>query len=72
MQERVKVLEQKTELLDIKLSLSLLINNLNVQRDTYKKSLEVILKHVIQDFNLTIVKKMIYPYGKGLRKFVTI
>ena len=43
LQESVKALEKKTELLDKKLSLSLLINNLNAQRDSYKKSLEVIL-----------------------------
>ena len=57
LQESVKALEKKTELLDKKLSLSLLINNLNAQRDSYKKSLEVILKHVIKDYNLTIEKK---------------
>ena len=57
LQESVKALEKKTELLDKKLSLSLLINNLNAQRDSYKKSLEVILKHVIKDFNLMIEKK---------------
>lgn len=57
LEKTVQELQQKIELLDKKLSFALLINNLNAQRDAYKKSLEVILEHLIKEFNLKLVKK---------------
>jgi hypothetical protein len=57
LEKTVQELQQKIELLDKKLSFALLINNLNAKRDAYKKSLEVILEHLIKEFNLKLVKK---------------
>ena len=49
-----KELREQVKSLDKKLSLSLLINSLSSQRDTYKKTLELLLKHVISEYKLGI------------------
>jgi len=49
-----KELREQVKSLDKKLSLSLLINSLSSQRDTYKKALELLLKHVISEYKLEI------------------
>jgi len=57
-------LKNEIKLLDKKLNLSLLINNLVSQRDTYKKSLEILLNYAISKYEL----KIALPEGDPLWK----
>ena len=54
LKNKVAELESSIKIIDKKLSLSLVINHLNAQRDSYKVSLEVILKKVIKDYKLDV------------------
>lgn len=49
-----KNLNNKIKLLNDKLELSILINNLGTQRDSYKSSLDILLKHLNDEFKLNI------------------
>ena len=53
-EEEKKNLNNKIELLNDKLDLSILINNLGTQRDSYKASLDILLKFLNTEFELNI------------------
>jgi len=59
-----KELREQVKSLDKKLNLSLLIISLASQRDTYKKTLELLLKHVISEYNLEITRTEGEPLWK--------
>ena len=54
LKNKVAELETNYKILDKKLSLSLVINHLNGQRDSYKASLEIILKKIIEVYELDV------------------
>jgi len=53
-EEEKKILNNKIKLLNDKLDLSILINNLGTQRDSYKSSLDILLKQLNDEFELNI------------------
>ena len=59
-----KELREQVKSLDKKLNLSLLIISLSSQRDAYKKTLELLLKHVISEYNLEITRTEGEPLWK--------
>ena len=70
LEKNVEDLNKGMKLLDQKLSISLLINNLYVQRDSYKKALEILLKRVITEFKLNIKINETIPLWKRTKEII--
>ena len=52
--EKIQLLNDKIKALNDKLDLSILINNLSGQRDSYKKALEILLIYLKEELNLEL------------------
>ena len=61
-------LKEKIKIFDNKLNLALLLNSLASQRDTYKKCLEILLKHLIMKHNLKITLNEGDPLWKNAKQ----
>ena len=70
LKKNVEDLNKGMKLLDQKLSISLLINNLYVQRDSYKKALEILLKRIIKEFKLNIIINDAIPLWKRTKEII--
>ena len=52
---KIDIMQKRIDELSAKLDLSILINNLSTQRDSYKKTLEIILKYLNEKLNLNLI-----------------
>lgn len=52
---KIDKMQKRIDELSAKLDLSILINNLSTQRDSYKKTLEIILKYLNEKLNLNLI-----------------
>ena len=57
LKEEINGLKDKVIFLNEKLDLAILINNLGTQRDTYKASIEIMLKYLNNELDLNIILK---------------